>query len=332
MRFTDLVNEHYADLNETELLMCNYIMENIDIIPTMSTLEFARNSLSSKSSVIRFSQKLGFTGFTELRNFIKWQDHEERFDEQITFTNQVIKDIERLLNILKDRNWLPIYQIIDSVDNIYVITTGITQKNQAAELQRLFLLIGKPLQIIPGNGNSNEFRRILERLTEKDIVFVLSLSGENNRLESIIHQLELVKSKIVSITSLQNNWLSGKSDFNLYATTSRSPLPKDWWLQTASSFFVLIEAFAFGYDDPAVPAKAVFNLAKEKAKAKLDVFKIKGGYLTGKKVSVKEVEELAKLPSREQLLSMLLNSMLGPIRKLAYATVAIADKKEGSAE
>ena len=87
-------------------------------------------------------------------------------------------------------------------------------------------------------------------------------------------------------------------------------------------------AFAFGYNDPVAPAKAVFDLAK----AKLDVFKIKGGYLTGKKVSVKEVEELAKLPSREQLLSMLLNSMLGPIRKLAYATVAIADKKEGSAE
>ena len=45
-----------------------------------------------------------------------------------------------------------------------------------------------------------------------------------------------------------------------------------------------------------------------------------------------EVEELAKIPSREQVLSMLLNSMVGPIRKLAYATGAIADKKEGSAE
>ena len=51
-------------------------------------------------------------------------------------------------------------------------------------------------------------------------------------------------------------------------------------------------AFAFGYNDPVAPAKAVFDLAKTKAKAKLDVFKIKGGYLTGKKVSVKEVEEL----------------------------------------
>lgn len=91
-------------------------------------------------------------------------------------------------------------------------------------------------------------------------------------------------------------------------------------------------AFAFGYEDPAVPAKVVFDLAKDKAKAKQDIFKIKGGYLTGRKVSIKEVEALAKLPSREQLLSMVLNSMLGPVRKLAYAAVAIADKKEAAAE
>lgn len=96
------------------------------------------------------------------------------------------------------------------------------------------------------------------------------------------------------------------------------------------SFDDLLEgttAFAFGYADPVAPAKLVFDLAKDKAKAKR-VFKIKGGLLTGKRVEATEVEALAKLPSRDQLLSMLLNSMLGPIRKLAYATVAIADKKE----
>lgn len=91
-------------------------------------------------------------------------------------------------------------------------------------------------------------------------------------------------------------------------------------------------AFAFGYADPVSPAKIVFDLAKDKAKAKQDIFKIKGGVLTGKRVETADVEALAKLPSREQLLSMLLNSMLGPIRKLAYVTVAIADKKEAAAE
>ena len=83
-------------------------------------------------------------------------------------------------------------------------------------------------------------------------------------------------------------------------------------------------AFAFGKEDVVAPAKVVYDLAKTKG----EVFNIKAGLLSGKRVDTNEVEALAKLPSRDQLLSMILNGMLGPIRRLAYATVAIADKKE----
>ncbi|MCI6152982.1 MULTISPECIES: 50S ribosomal protein L10 [Fusobacterium] len=89
-------------------------------------------------------------------------------------------------------------------------------------------------------------------------------------------------------------------------------------------------SFAFGYDDIVAPAKIMNEVSKANAKAK--IFNIKGGYLTGKRVSEAEVLQLATLPSREQLLSMVLNGMLGPVRKLAYGLVAVADKKEGSAE
>ncbi|MDY2980388.1 MAG: 50S ribosomal protein L10, partial [Fusobacterium sp.] len=89
-------------------------------------------------------------------------------------------------------------------------------------------------------------------------------------------------------------------------------------------------SFAFGYDDVVAPAKVMNEVSKANAKAK--IFNIKGGYLTGKRVSEAEVVALASLPSREQLLSMVLNGMLGPVRKLAYGLVAVADKKEGSAE
>lgn len=95
-------------------------------------------------------------------------------------------------------------------------------------------------------------------------------------------------------------------------------------------------AFAFGYDDPVAPAKVVYEVekaqAKANAKSKKTIFTIKGGVLTGKRMETAEVVELANLPSREQLLSMVLNGMLGPVRKLAYGVVAIADKKEASAE
>ena len=85
-------------------------------------------------------------------------------------------------------------------------------------------------------------------------------------------------------------------------------------------------AFAFGYDDVVAPAKVMNEVSKANAKAK--IFNIKGGYLTGKRVSEAEVVALASLPSREQLLSMVLNGMLGPVRKLAYGLVAVADKKK----
>ena len=87
-------------------------------------------------------------------------------------------------------------------------------------------------------------------------------------------------------------------------------------------------AFAFGYDDVVAPAKIANDVSKANAKAK--IFNIKGGLLDNGRVSLDEIMELATLPSREQLLSMVLNGMLGPIRKLAYGVVAIADKKEAA--
>ncbi|MBZ4683163.1 MAG: large subunit ribosomal protein [Fusobacteriaceae bacterium] len=82
-------------------------------------------------------------------------------------------------------------------------------------------------------------------------------------------------------------------------------------------------AFALGAD-PVSPAKVIYEFGK----AKGDLFNIKAGLVEGKKADVATIEALAKLPSREQLLSMVLNGMLGPVRKLAYAFNAIADTKE----
>lgn len=249
MRFLDIVNEKYNQLNQNDIALCDYILNNIELVKKMSILDLVKNSYSSKSSIIRCAQKLGFTGFSEMRNFLKWQDNVDKMDASFTFKDQVIADANSLIKDIDNSNWESIYDEIDKINNIYIIYTGITQKNQASELRRLFLLIGKNVHVILSDGSSNEFKRILERLSDRDIVFVLSLSGQNNSLEQIMLKLKMVRSKIVSITSYQNNFLSKESDYNLYAYTSRSPFPKDWWLQTCSSFFVLIEAFAFGYMD-----------------------------------------------------------------------------------
>lgn len=87
-------------------------------------------------------------------------------------------------------------------------------------------------------------------------------------------------------------------------------------------------AFAFSYDDAVAPAK----ILKETIK-KLKKCEIKGGIVNGKVFDAEEVNTLADLPSREQLLARLLGSMMSPISGLAVVLDQIAkNRSEGAAE
>lgn len=73
-------------------------------------------------------------------------------------------------------------------------------------------------------------------------------------------------------------------------------------------------AIAFGYDDPVAPAKILSEFAK-----KNKMLEIKGGILEGKVLDVDGVKNLADLPSREVLLSMVVRGMQAPITGMVYA-------------
>ena len=82
-------------------------------------------------------------------------------------------------------------------------------------------------------------------------------------------------------------------------------------------------AVAFSNEDVVAPAKIIDTFAQE-AKA----LEIKGGVIEGKVSSVEEMIALAKLPSREGLLSMLLSVLQAPVRNVAYAVNAVIESKD----
>ena len=70
-------------------------------------------------------------------------------------------------------------------------------------------------------------------------------------------------------------------------------------------------------------AKTIYNFTKDN-----DYYKIKGGVIEGKVMSAEEIIEIAKLPSRDTLLSMLAGALLGNITKLAIGLDQVRIKKE----
>ena len=80
-------------------------------------------------------------------------------------------------------------------------------------------------------------------------------------------------------------------------------------------------------EDYLEPSKIIYEFTK-----KNDFYKIKGGVIDGKVMTAEEIVTLAKLPSRETLLSMLAGALLGNISKVAVALDQVRIKKEESGE
>ena len=80
-------------------------------------------------------------------------------------------------------------------------------------------------------------------------------------------------------------------------------------------------AVILGYDDYLDASKIIYEYAKDN-----ENYKIKGGIIEGKVVSEEEIITLAKLPSREELLSKLLGSMQSPITNFARVINQIAEQ------
>jgi large subunit ribosomal protein L10 len=87
---------------------------------------------------------------------------------------------------------------------------------------------------------------------------------------------------------------------------------KDAPLTKLSGHFTGMTAIAYNTTDPVALAKVLTKFAKD-----VPTVQFKGALLSGQVVAANEIQNIANLPSREELLSKLLYLMQHPIRGLA---------------
>ncbi|MCQ2471310.1 MAG: 50S ribosomal protein L10 [Clostridia bacterium] len=102
---------------------------------------------------------------------------------------------------------------------------------------------------------------------------------------------------------------------------------KDTSLESMNTVLEGTTAIATSKEDYVAAARILNNYAD-----KIESFNLKSGYLDGEVISLDKLKELATLPSREVLLSMVANVFSAPIASFARAVQAIADKNGEGAE
>ena len=77
-------------------------------------------------------------------------------------------------------------------------------------------------------------------------------------------------------------------------------------------------AVAYSREDPVALAKALTDFQKE-----VPAIEFKGGLVDGRKVGAEDIEEIARMPGREELVAKLLFLLQSPITRLARGLAAI---------
>lgn len=138
-------------------------------------------------------------------------------------------------------------------------------------------------------------------------------------------------------TELRNELRKAAVEYKVVKNTLLDLASRDTDKESLQPFFIGPTAVALSYDDPVAAAKVLSKFAKEQQAT----FKLKAGVLTGKAISVPDIQALADLPSREVLIAKLLGTMQAPTANFVgvlaavpgsfvRALAAIRDKKSGN--
>ncbi|GEQ38411.1 hypothetical protein TH5N_15690 [Tetragenococcus halophilus] len=105
-------------------------------------------------------------------------------------------------------------QTFDQAKSIYCYGTGWGQRDVLQSFIRSVI----PLQRFPIHLQSQkELSLVLNgSITEKDLMIILSLSGENKPQENVLNRMKLKNIPILSITNMSRNRLASKATYNLY--------------------------------------------------------------------------------------------------------------------
>ena len=159
------------------------------------------------------------------------------------------------------------------------------------------------------NQKKEEVSKLAERMKETKIILLTDYRGIN----------------VADVTELRTELRKSKSEYRVIKNNITRRALAEAGIEGLEELLEGPTAVVMNNDDYLETAKAIYNYSKAN-----DFYKIKGGVIDGKVMSAEEIITLAKLPSRETLLSMLAGALLGNISKLAVALDQVKAQKENA--
>lgn len=194
----EVVKENYPMLNPTERQIWNYISQNKEKCLLLSIYELAKICHVSHTTIMRFTQKLGFHGYGEFKTVLKWslQQNIRLPDHTISYLRQ---DYQLLSEAMMSKDLHNLFEHMDHAKELYAYGIGTVQKHACMELKRTFLYANKLIHAIEGDAECNS---LLQTIQAGDVIFIYPSEEDADLLKQFAQRLQEKAAYVVYVCRL----------------------------------------------------------------------------------------------------------------------------------
>ena len=160
------------------------------------------------------------------------------------------------------------------------------------------------------NQKKEEVTKLANKIKEAKLVLLTDYRGIN----------------VEDVTSLRADLRKSNTEYTVIKNNITKRALAEAGIEGLEDKLVGPTAVIMSNEDYLEPSKTIYEFTKNN-----EYYKIKGGVIEGKVMTAEEIVTLAKLPSKETLLSMLAGALLANIQKFAVAIDQVRIQKEENA-
>ena len=209
----DKIRSKYTSLPKNHRKIADYFINNFDKIPFLNVQDLSRSTGASVASIVRFAQRAGYKGFSELREAIaaslqKGLHNSEIFpllekrkfeDDLLTeVANIDIKNINDTLNFIDRNTFNFVVERISSAEMVHTAGLGISYL-LAEILAYQLTQVGIKSKVL--EHTHTLFHEQILFLNQRDLLIVFSFSPYSKETVDLARFTEEKKIDVISITN-----------------------------------------------------------------------------------------------------------------------------------
>ncbi|MBU3161679.1 MurR/RpiR family transcriptional regulator [Clostridium frigoris] len=215
MKFEDRVRIFEHKLNDTEDQIIEFIKENKKLVIDTSIQKLSEMVFTVPNTIVRLCKKLGYDGFSEFKIALKLEE-----ETVINIVSTIPENITKTYEIMDSKAINKVAKRINEARNIFFY--GVGDSLPFCEMMTKYLrCVGRKAEFFT---HHHDMLFTIENTTPKDLVFVISASGETVQVLEAVKMIKEKGATIISLTHLCDNSIAKLSDISLYCFSPKQKL------------------------------------------------------------------------------------------------------------